>query len=310
MSDTRTRRVGTIATRALPMQGTPGARAAAMTDGLHLFLPDDGAARATHWLIDADAGVVGERATLQFTLTDVSAHGELLLAAGDDDSDALVLAAIDASGAEHWRVLLHGAAPLTLAPSVLAWCDVAGDKVSPVHRFALAGATQRLDTVMTAGGPVVARLAGFPPRLMLLHLQGDAIGAQREIADLGSAPVALAGENDHVVLAGCVPGGVLARRYDAALQPLGPSTRWSVAGAVDRLIGHGGAEAVFVATRWHGKPAARVAQSLVLAVVDAFDVPVPIGFVEAGGWIGERFVLVHGDIDLAATVCTFAAPDG
>ena len=121
--------------------------------------------------------------------------------------------------------------------------------------------------------------------------------------------MALAPAGEGIGLAWSGGDAVRVRRFNADLQPLGSSMPLHpAAGPVDRLQGYGPDRPAFVSTRWKGKPAARgqlparEAESHVLLPNAVQTVPLPIGWIETGGWLGERFILVHGDGPMAASV--------
>ena len=49
-----------------------------------------------------------------------------------------------------------------------------------------------------------------------------------------------------------------------------------------------------------GKSTIDTRTQLVLAG-DVLDVPLPLGWIETGGWIGDTLVLIHGDGEMAAS---------
>src|SRR5438270_208640 len=134
---------------------------------------------------------------------------------------------------------------------------------------------------MVERGPVLARLAGFPPRLTLLCIADGALVAQRPVPEAGAGPVALAKAGETLMVAWAARDEVRACRFDAALRPLGDSFALCplAASAVDRLCGYGGARTAFVATRWPGKRSVGGALSarLMLGAADV-EVPQPLGW--------------------------------
>jgi hypothetical protein len=317
-----------VATVELPLRGETSVRAAVLADGLHVLATGVTPARSAHLLIDASAQVVSELGPIALSIAEIAAGVDELLVSGDDHEGRLVLAAIDARGNERWRTYLATAAPLTRAPlpliagshaavvweesdderSTLAVCDVHDRACGPVRRIDLPDTTHRLDAVMTNAGIIVARLAGFPPSLTLMRIADGKVVVQRELPEAGRGPIAIARAGDGIVIAWVRAGEVHARSFDAHLQPLGERRRLHNSGVMDRLSGHEGAPPAFVATRWNGKPHAREGQATSELLFDdgACAVPLPIGWVETGGWIGDTFVLVHGDVDIAASAFTRA----
>jgi len=314
-----------LATVELPFGSGDGACAAAFDGRLHLFVVDG--ARSAHASIDASGRASEYSCDVAFAVVDAAASGDGLVLVGDIDEGHLVVAALDADGRERWRHALDAASPLLHAPfvracgdrvtvaweeergdaSVLAWCDVDADGATPVQRIPLDDTTLRLAATAIDDGLVVARLAGMPPRATLLRIVGGAVVAQREVSDACNGPIALARDGDGIALAGCDDAHLVVSRFDAKLTPLGPA-RTVAATKIDRLGAFDGGHAVFVGTRWPTKPAvhgivpADGASARVFIAQRAFELPQPVGRVEAGGWIGDRFVLVHGDDILAASV--------
>jgi hypothetical protein len=314
-----------LATVELPFGGGDGACAAPFDGRLHLFVIEG--ARSTHASIDASGRASEYAHDIAFAVVDAAAISDGLVLVGDTDDGDLVVAALDADGRERWRHALDAVTPLLHAPivcargdratvaweedrgdaSILAWCDVDADGTTPVQRMPLADTTLRLAATAIDAGLVVARLAGMPPRATLLRIVGGEVVARREVVDVGSGPIALARDGDDIALALSDAARLVVARFDATLTPLGPS-RISAAQKIDRLGAFDGWHAVFVGTRWPAKPAvhgivpADGASARVFIAQRAFELPQPVGRVEAGGWIGDRFVLVHGDDVLAASV--------
>jgi hypothetical protein len=308
-------------------------RAAAFVDGLHLFAATEPLSTSVHRVIDASAREIARLPDLDLCVAHAAGGDAGLLVSGDDAAGRLVLAAIDASGREQWRARLHAQAPLTRAPqplvaggraaviweesdderSVLVVCNVQAHACDAARQIVLQGTTHRIDAVMTPAGIVLARLAGFPPRLMLMRItSADAVDTC-DVPEAGAGPVALARVGHDIALAWAVGDQVHVRVFDAQLKPSSPaSTQFIASGIVDRLSGHGGERAAFVATHWHGKPAPRGHPSVMRGASQvwldgaACDVPLPIGAVEAGGWIDDTFVLVHGDRTIAASAFAHA----
>ena len=307
----------------LPLRGDSNACAVALAGGLHVLLAGGTPGRSAHLVVDASPRVVEELGELALSVAEAVAGVDGLLVAGDDEEGRLVLAAIDARGNELWRTRLIAEAPLTRAPlpliagkhAAVAWeesdderstlvvCGVHDRTCGPTQRFDLSGTTHRLDAVMTSAGVVAMRLAGFPPLLTLMRIANGKIAMRRELPEAGSGPVACAGAGDNFVVAWVRAGEVHVRTFDADLQPLGESRRLGSTSRVDRLSGHGGGRPVFLATRWDGKGESRDRYSESQALFDdgACAVPRPLGWVETGDWIGNTFVLIHGDATVVAS---------
>jgi hypothetical protein len=307
----------------LPLQGGTNACAAALADGLHVFVAGGTPGKSAHLLVDASARVVKELGEVALSVAEVAAGVDEMLVTGDDEENSLVLAAIDAHGNERWRAKLTTAAPLSRVPlpliagnhaavlweesdeerSTLAVCSVQDRACGPTQRIDLPGTTHRLDAVMTSAGVVVARLAGFPPLLTLMRIANGQVAMRHEMPEVGSGPVASAGAGDNFVVAWMQAGVVHARTFDANLHPLGEIRRLGSPGEVDRLSGHAGGRPVFVATRLSTKGETRESYSESLALFDdgVCAVPLPIGWVETGGWIDDTFVLIHGDATVVAS---------
>jgi hypothetical protein len=306
------------------LHGETSACAATLADGLHVLLAGGTPGKSAHLLVDTSARVVAELGEIALSVADVAAGADELLVTGDgEEENSLVLAAIDARGNERWRARLTAEAPLTRAPlpltagkdaavvweesdderSRLAVCGIHDRTCQATQRIDLPGTTHRLDAVMTNAGVFVMRLAGFPPLLTLMRIASGKVAMQRELPEAGSGPVACASAGDDVVVAWVRAGEVHARTFDANLQPIGESRRLGTTSNVDRLSGHGGGRPVFIATRWDGKAGSRESHSESQALFDdgACAVPLPIGWVETGGWIGNTFVLIHGDTTVVAS---------
>lgn len=326
-----------VATSMLSHHGHPSVRAAVLLDLLHVLVTDHAGAAAAHLVVDAHAQPLGGFPDLHLAITSAEGCADELLVAGEDSRGGVILVSLSSDGTERWRSPLAVGPFVTRAPRVLStgrraivvWeeteddqsvllvCDVRAASCGTARRLILPDVTHDLDLVLTSAGLVIARLSGSPPRWSLLRLDRRRNLTRVELDAIGTGSIAIAPTAGGVALAWDEGESVGMRNFDASLTPLGDSVSLGIpGGTIKRLGGYGPSRPAFVATAWKGKPGARgvlsteKVRSHVLLDGSVLEVPIPVGWIETGGWLGETFVLIHGDGPMAASAFSALAGRG
>lgn len=316
----------------LPVHGHPNLCAAVLFDALHVLAPDHSETAAAHFAVDARAKVLRRLPDLSLAITSVQACEDNLLISGEDESSRMMLLSLNREGNELWRSPLALGRCVTRAPKILSdreralavWEETEDDqsfllvsqirsmRCEPPQRFFLPGVTQDLDVVLTPTGLVAARVAGFPPRCSLLHVDQSGNLHKVDLDRVGAGPIALATVDHGLALAWIEEQRVSVRKFDFLFEALGDSV-WlnKLDGEIERLRVYGAHRAALVVTSRKGKPGARQSgavakiRSRLLLDHSVLEVPSPVGWIETGGWLKDSFVLIHGDGPVTASA--FAA---
>jgi hypothetical protein len=326
-----------VATSLLSVPGHPSVRAAALLNVLHVLVTDHAGATAAHLLVDEHAQPIGRLPDLQLTIISVEGCADELLVTGEDALGRVLLVSLNSDGSERWRAPLAVGPVVTRAPRVLwaagqaivAWEETEDDqcvllvssvrakRCDPPRRFVLSGVTLQLDFVLTPAGLVIARLSGFPPRCSLLRLDGNNNLTHVDLDDVNAGQIAIAPAAAGVALAWAEGQSVGMQQFDSSLRPVGEPVSLSIpGGTIKRLCGYGPGRPAFVATAWQGKRDVRGlsptehARSQVLLDDSVVEVPLPVGWIETGAWLGETFVLIHGAGPMAASAFSVVTDHG